>query len=622
MKKNLSLALIFLLLYWIGMNVLVMSPSVTIFPEPENVKPVVQAEYVYSESLAPPISTEWKSMQLPDDWYINHEYQTDIWYRASVSLKKDHVPFWGIYLPSVAHNAAVFINGVWVGQGGQFDNPVSRHHNEPLFFEFSNDLVKEGDNEVHIHIKTQFFGQGLLDEFYVAPSDQLQFAHAWKKFWRVSFITWVTAAMFVMAAVLLVFYLVRPQDVVYGIFFLELMFWSVHNLNLFVSEIPISTRLWEAITMGTLGWTVIAMVFFNHRFVGYRVAWVEKACLAVGVLGISMLFLPSIEAIHTIGYKIWDSFLIIIGSYAIFHLIYAYRKNPSTDVYLMLLVGIPMLVFGFHDILVVNHLHDKRDGLIIQYSTIPAAILFSWFLLIRFLGAVNEAEQLNLTLEQRVKEREQELTVQFEKVKGLEHDRVLSNERERIMRDMHDGIGGQLVSLVTMLQGHSGDVFRIVQEKIETSITDLRFVIDSLDPSIQDLPTLLGMLRYRLSDQLENSPIALKWSVSDLPECPAITTASTLHIMRIIQEAITNSLKHSQATELEVKTGVLKEKDRNGIYIDVRDNGIGIDENKPKGNGLKNMRYRAHKIGAQVDVASDSKGTSVRLLLQTPGVAE
>ncbi|MDH5216885.1 MAG: ATP-binding protein [Gammaproteobacteria bacterium] len=615
MKKNLSYPLIILLFYWLALNYLVIASPVSFFPAPDGVSSTNQVQYQYNKALEPPSTGVWQEIELPDDWHGNHQDQTDIWYRAHIDLEKDHVPVWGVYLPAVTHNAAVFVNGVWVGQGGSFDQPVSRHHNEPLYFEFSNDLVKNGLNEIDVHVKTEFYGQGLLDAFYVAPSDQLQSAYHWKKFWRVTFITWVTAAMFVMAAIVLVFYIVRPQDVVYGIFCLELMFWSVHNLNLFVADIPMSTRLWEAIIMGTLGWTVIAMIFFNHRFVGYRVVWVEKACLAIGILGVLFLFLPSIEAILTVGYKIWDSFLVVIGSYAIFHLVYVYRKKRSADVYLMLLVGMPMLVFGFHDILVVNHLHDKREGLIIQYSTIPAAILFGWFLLKRFIGAVNEAEQLNLTLEQRIKQREQELKIQFEKVKGLEKERVLLGERERIMRDMHDGIGGQLVSLATMLQGQSGEVFKTVQKKIEESITDLRFVIDSLDPSINDLSTLLGMLRYRLSDQLDSAPINFKWSVTDLPTSTCVTTNSSIHILRIIQEAITNALKHSKATELEVKTDVVEIDRQQYIQIDVQDNGVGIDENKTQGNGLKNIQYRAEKIGASVELETNQQGTLVRLLL-------
>jgi len=616
MDKKQRLALLGLFIYWLTVNYLTMGSSLEFFPAPDDVLPIEQLEYQYNRALLPPQAGEWREISLPDDWYTNHPDQTDVWYRINASLSRGDDSVWGIYLPSVAHNAAAFVNGVWVGQGGEFSDPVSRHHNEPLLFEFSNDLLTEGNNEILIHVKSQYYAQGLLDSLYIAPSYQLYPAYAWKHFWRVSFITWVTVAMLVMACIVLAFYLVRKQDVIYGIFFIELLLWSLHNFNLFIADIPMNARYWEAFIIGTLGWTVIAMVFFNHRFVGYPVAWIERACIAIAVLGCGLFFLPSIDLVYVVGYRFWDLFLVILGIYAIFYLLYAYIKRASIDIYLMLLVGIPMLVFGFHDILLVNHYIDKSEGLIIQYSVIPAALLFSWFLLKRFVTAINHAEYLNLTLEERVENREQELSTQFEKVRALEHERVLSSERERMMRDMHDGIGGQLVALVTMLHGHSGDTFRKVQRKIEESIMDLRLVIDSLDPAIHDLATLLGMLRYRLNDQLDDSPINFYWSMSDLPPCKSVTISSTLHIARIIQEAITNSLKHSQANNLEVETGVMGVDGAEHVYIDIKDDGIGLLDSSGHGHGLKNMQYRAEKIGAQLHIGSDSQGTLVRLMLK------
>lgn len=617
MDNKQRFSLLGLFVYWLLLNYLTMGSSQTFFPSPEGVSPIEQLEFQYNKSLTPPQGGEWRPIVLPDDWYFNHENQTDLWYRINLELSERDEPVWGLYLPAVAHNAAAFVNGIWIGQGGEFSDPVSRHHNEPLFFEFSNSLLNVGNNEILIHVKSQYYAQGLLDSIYIAPSYQLYSAYAWKHFWRVSFIAWVTVATLVMAGIVLAFYLVRKQDVIYGIFFLELALWSLHNFNLFISEIPISARYWEAFIIGTLGWTVIAMVFFNHRFVGYPVAWVEKACIVIAILGVGLFFLPSIDLVYMIGYRFWDVFLIILGSYAIFYLLYAYIKHASVDIFLMLLVGIPMLVFGFHDILLVNHYRDKSEGLIIQYSVIPAALLFSWFLLKRFVSAINHAEYLNLTLEERVKRREQALSAQFDKVRLLEHEQLLSSERERMMRDMHDGIGGQLVSLVTMLQSYSGDEFRKVQRKVEESIMDLRLVIDSLDPSVHELSTLLGMLRYRLNDQLDDSPINFFWSISDLPPCRSVTIRSTLHIARIIQEAITNSLKHSQASNLEVETGVMQVEGDEHVYIDIRDDGVGMAANGTHGYGLKNMRYRAEKIGAKLHIGSDIQGTLVRLVLKT-----
>jgi len=559
--------------------------------------------------------SNWKSISLPDDWYKNHQDIQQVWYRAEINLDTFNEQIWGIYLPSVTHNAAVYINGIWVGQGGNFTEPLSRHHNKPLLFNFSSKLLQPGTNAIDIKVKSAYYKQGLMDQFYLAPESQLIDAYTWKKLIRVDLVQWVTITMYVLSLIVLTFWIARPQDNIYGLFSLELFIWATHNLNLFVSDIPVSVNIWEAMTMSTLGWTVVVMIFFNHRFVGDRNKTVEKVILTFSAFGIGIFFLPDIGSILNIGYSVWDTFIMIFGIYAIYHLINVYRKQGNTDVFLMLVAGIPILVFGFHDILMINHFIDRRDGLTMQYSVIPSVLLFSWFLIRRFVQSINKAENLAETLEQRVNEKQNELQLQYKKLSLLEKDKVLAEERERLMRDMHDGIGGQLLSVVTLLQEQSGDIFKIVREKVQLSLVDLRFVIDSLDPLLSDLPTLLGMMRMRLVDQLESANIELEWAVTELPEIKNMSPRRSLHIMRIVQEAITNSIKHSGSDKMKLVTGV----DKDNIYIDVIDFGIGYENSslrESQGRGVKNMHYRAQELDAILEIRQLNHGTSVRLLLE------
>jgi len=617
---NKTRAIICLFVYWLVFNFMVLHTPFTIFKAPDvGVMSHVKFLHHNANSLVDLNKDEasqqhWKSITLPDDWYKNHKNIEQIWYRTELTLDEYSEQVWAIYLPSVTHNAAVYINGIWVGQGGKFTEPVSRHHNEPLLFNFSSKLLQQGKNSIDIRVKAAYFEQGLLDQFYIAPESQLHDAYVWKKFVRVDLIQWITMAMYVLSAVIFVFWLALPQDKVYGLFSLELFIWATHNLNLFVSEIPVSAFIWEAMTMSTLGWTVVVMIFFNHRFVGDRNKAVEKIISVFSVLGIGIFFLPDIGSILHIGYSVWDAFIMLFGVYAILHLIKVYRKKENTDVYLMLLVGIPILVFGFHDILMINNFIDRRDGLIMQYSVIPSVILFSWFLVRRFVQSVNKAEHLAETLELRVQDKQNELKLQYEKLKSLEKERVLAEERERLMRDMHDGIGGQLISVVSLLQEHNGNVFNKVREKVQLSLIDLRFVIDSLDPLLNDLPTLLGMMRMRLVDQLESANIELEWSVTELPELENMGPRCSLHIMRIVQEAITNSIKHSGSKKMTLATGVENEL----IYIDIIDYGIGFDVSsiaEAGSRGIKNMHYRASQLNASLHFSSSDNGVLMRLLL-------
>ncbi len=610
-------AFLFLFFYWLICNYLVLHAPISIFTPPD-VAAIQQVKFVADQAKSPTTlnNDDWQTITLPDDWFDNHQDVNQLWYRAELWLDEKSNGIWAAYLPSVTHNAAVYINGYWVGQGGDFSDPVSRHHNEPLFFSFSSALLQQGNNQIDIRVKTAFYEQGLFDQFYIAPVEQLHDAYQWKEFLRIDLVQWFTMVMYVIALILLVFWISRPQESIYWLFSLQLFIWATHNLNLFIENIPVSTRLWEIIAISTLGWTVALMIFFNHRFVGSGNPQIEKFIGAFLFIGIGLFFLPDIDSVLHIGYRIWDLFIMFFGMYAIYYLLKVYRQQQQRDVYLMLIVGIPILVSGFHDILMINHFIDRREGLIMQYSVIPSVILFSWFLVRRFVESISKAEKLAATLEQRVQTKQLELKTQYEKLHLLQKGSLLSEERERIMRDMHDGIGGQLVSVITFLQDYNDEVFVRIREKVQLSLIDLRFVIDSLDPLLNDLPTLLGMMRMRLADQLEAANIKLKWAVTDVPEIKNMSPSLNLHIMRIVQEAITNSIKHSHSKTIMIATGVAEGKQR--VYIDIVDYGVGfnnIENANQHSRGLKNMAYRAKQLNAELLIKSSNVGTSVRLFI-------
>lgn len=620
MIDNKNKLIIALLTYWVLCNYLVLHAPIQFFAV-DGVSPITEVQSIVVDSpvdhpakLSRTIIPEATS--LPDDWYHRGIEEQEVWYLLKLDLEPEKAAIWSVYLPSVTHNAAVFINGVWLGQGGSFEDPVARHHNNPLYFEFSSALLSDV-NKIAVRVKASHPRQGLMDQFFLAPASDLRDAYEWKRFLRVDFIRWVTMAMYFMGGIVLCFWLARPQDKIYGLFAMQLFIWATHNLNLFIFEIPTSAHFWEALTMSTLGWTVVAMIFFNHRYIGDGIVWVENLALAFGVCGLGIFFLPNIESILTIGYGVWDSFLVVFGSYAILHLLKVFWRRQDVDVYLMLLVGVPILVFGLHDILTVNNLRDRRDGLTIQYSVIPAIFLFSFFLVRRFVQSINQAEEMSASLEQRVIQKQQALEAQFEQLKMMEQTQVLSQERERIMRDMHDGIGGQLVSVITMLQEYPGEVYKQVREKIQLSLTDLRFVIDSLDPELSDLPTLLGMMRARLSEQLLAANIELQWQVTDLPELPDMSPQRSLHIMRIVQECVSNVIKHSGATKVSLSTSV-EQVPEDVIFIVVEDNGLGVESNKKiSGRGLKNITFRCNQVGAYFELSQAENG-GTRACLKIP----
>ena len=121
----------------------------------------------------------------------------------------------------------------------------------------------------------------------------------------------------------------------------------------------------------------------------------------------------------------------------------------------------------------------------------------------------------------------------------------------------------------------------------------------------------------RLADQLSSANIELEWAVTDLPESEAIGPGECLHIMRILQEAINNSAKHSRTRKITLTTGFLATGQAQ-IFIDIIDYGIGIEkefELKAAGRGIKNMHYRAEQLDAKLEIESSTAGTRIRLIL-------
>lgn len=581
----------------------------------ENIAPITKASISPSSPFDMPPS--WQPVDLPDDWLLTDSQQSTRWYRIEFSAQTDE-EVWAIYIPKLAHQANFWLNGIWLNRTGQTEPTLDRDHNTPWLMQFSSALLTPDKNELIIRLQASSPRQGLLSPFYIGPASALTVEHRWHYFWRVEWVVWCTFTMYFLAALLAALWLSKRSETVYGIFALMLFIWATHNLNLFINRPPVSARVWEAMTMATLGWTVVCILWFNFRFLNRRQPRIERFMAVYSIVGVGFFILPSTDWILTLGYGVWDAGLLILGGYAIVFLYREFHLRHSTDAWLMMLVGMPILLTGLHDILLVNGHWPRTDGLYIQYSIVPTGLLFSVFLIRRFIQSLRVAEAHAEILQQRLDEKEQQLRQQFAKVKNLELAQMLNEERARIMRDMHDGVGGQLVSIRSQLASTQPVKTNELQATIDQTLTDFRLVIDSLDPNIADLPTLIGQMRPRLQALVKSRDMSLDWQPGDIPdEISKVGPSQALQIMRIIQEAVTNAVKHSNGTKVKLSTWLeqFQTEEQESVVIEIKDNGLGLRSESSIGKGLANMRYRASLIGAKLNHVSDTDGTVLSLML-------
>jgi len=193
----------------------------------------------------------------------------------------------------------------------------------------------------------------------------------------------------------------------------------------------------------------------------------------------------------------------------------------------------------------------------------------------------------------------------------MERQQAIVEERSRIMRDMHDGIGAQLISVLSLVE-HGELSATEVAAALRECLDDLRLTIDSLEPTEHDLLPVMGNLRYRLDGRLRKQGIDLDWRVGEVPRLSCLTPQNVLHILRILQEAFTNIVQHAHATSIHVETGLDTAGEH--VYIRVRDNGTGFSGGRT-GRGIASMRHRAKVIGGRLDIQPSATGTTLNLLL-------
>jgi hypothetical protein len=190
----------------------------------------------------------------------------------------------------------------------------------------------------------------------------------------------------------------------------------------------------------------------------------------------------------------------------------------------------------------------------------------------------------------------------------LERESAVALERERFVRDMHDGLGLQLISSARLLEKEELTKPEVA-ELFTEALDELRIAIESVRPTAGDLLEMLGNLRYRLEPRLKAAGITLHWDIGQLQGLDKFSPSAVSELTRIVQEAIANAMKHAEASLLQLH---IAQSQPSALTICIADNGRGFDSSQPvNGLGLKSMRHRAQRIGADLEVQSRPGRTAV-----------
>jgi signal transduction histidine kinase len=206
--------------------------------------------------------------------------------------------------------------------------------------------------------------------------------------------------------------------------------------------------------------------------------------------------------------------------------------------------------------------------------------------------------------------------IRLREVVKKQHDirniKLIQQERERLLMEIHDGVGSQLIAGMLLAQ-KEGLQKQAVLDMIQGCIDDVRVIIDCISMAERaNALEIFSKLVERLRPRLESIGIRLTYqSQARFAEDGDISDVQCLHASRIIQECITNAIKHATCREILVSV----RQYRAHLMIVVRDDGGGVDDvdQLNLGRGLKNMRKRARLLGGHIKFQNYKGGFTVML---------
>lgn len=209
-------------------------------------------------------------------------------------------------------------------------------------------------------------------------------------------------------------------------------------------------------------------------------------------------------------------------------------------------------------------------------------------------------------------------------VDGQTKEEILTGERQRLARELHDSVSQQLfgaMMLLSALNEQAGELTPVFQKQLQMveniineSQSEMRALLLHLRPIQLEGKSLRKGIEQLLVELKTKIQIEMQWEIDDV----RLPNGIEDHLFRIVQELLSNALRHSKAAELDV---YLKEINKS-VLLRIVDDGVGFDvsENKAGSYGLQNIKERVLGMGGTCKIISfPGKGTSIEIRIPVLG---
>lgn len=539
--------------------------------------------------------TEDGAVQLPHHWKIPlgglSQREFDFTFDRTRVLSDS--PF--IYFPSFEQRMELTINGIPIvddGLTGSWYGPITT---ASAYIEIPVELLKPGLNHLQLSLEVGPLIFGGLSPFILGDKESLWAVAKLRKFINLS-LPQILFGMQLLVLVVAAVALSRDRGAS------SLAWLIVSNLPPLLFSSSFVTTYIQGFQESIRNFLVFAPITgLGLLALSYALTdsaqpiWLKRLLLLILCVALVALTLPQ-------SLSRWVIFVFALPLFVVLMLAAAIRfyriGNRQTNItYGLIALGI--------FIVVLSSTYDAiaRAGLIENWSFLWTSTLRS----VLIVGVAihvfsqnflrSEAERLaNQRITAQLEDQERKLAQAHRRESVRQREVTIQEERNRILQDLHDGVAGQLVVMSTLLSKES-----VNREQIRSSclsaLADLRVVVNSLSVDSGDLAFALGMYRDKYLTPLESLGVEIEWNMEKLPALTGLTGSEVLNIVRLLQEAQNNALRHGEVKKLALSALLKDDK----VEIRVENSGGQAFEPKQMGIGLNSIRQRSDLLHGTVD---------------------
>lgn len=521
-----------------------------------------------------------------------------------------------LFISKIGNTFQVILNGRMIADTGSHDNPHVDFSKQPHLLPIPDDLLWER-NTLVLRIHAQSARHAGVSRIVLGDAIDVRALYEDFYRWRVNGSLIIAVISAVLGGLALVLWY-RQRDTLYVYYGIGELLWALRVSDVLSERSPLPWPWWGGILFSAYALAPALICKFSLMLIDQHKGWLKRIGDWHMVLSVPVILLALLAGIPAL-LSVWLGVTILICVAVALLAVWHGARSSALERRVLAVAVLLTSAAAVRDMLVYRILPGSYGVSVTWTSFAWAAfgLTLAWVIAERLRKSTEKVADINRLLAQRLTSREAELKAIFASQAESEKQQAMTEERQRLTRDMHDGLGSQLLGALQLAQNDAVPREMLVRQ-LREALDHLKLTVDAMQDTEGDIATLLGALRYRLSPRLEAAGIALQWEVAPLPMMENWTVRHSRHLQMILFEAFSNMIAHAGASQARLRAWHDDEAGSAAIRITLADNGNGFlseEEPESRGHGLANMRIRAGHIGAAIEWQSSPAGTCLSLAL-------